>query len=837
MVIYVPSILIEMTDSVMDSDAQGAAFQNLNAGLDAFEGRLLDQLRQSYSRLSGDLTSLNKDLTALVKNQEKQIYEDASKKQATRLQLFNTWRLEHEASIKHIADTIERQEEQRKRQKYQRKVLNSLYFEKIEDRRNMIERKHTKTLQWVFDPPTNSQWSRISDWLRDSALPVYWITGKAGSGKSTLMKWLLLEKQTRTLLEEWAGSREMLVASYYFWLAAKTPEQKSLSGLLRSLLYDLLQTHTELIPQVSPNRWRAFDLDLVHFPAWTEEDLIAAIRVFIKSTHSTSCICLFIDGLDEFDGKYHQRVEVIDLLKDLSVLAGVKICVSSRDWAEFEQAFGAGPKLRLEDLTKNDIEDYINTELAHNGTFQALRDKDSKLCSRLVSEIIDKARGVWLWVVLVVRSLLQGLGYEDSAQDLLNRLRAVPEELEPYFLQIISKIDRFYLPKALKLFKLVLEAPHDVSVMSASFIEEGEDVSSYTKPRKQLTKMDMQSRIQLARLHVNVRCMGLLESTPDEFAHGGYSLDFLHRTARDFLGQAKIQQLIGMESVAAFDVNLFSCEAAAAQIQMLDSSDPDRVDHLDLILSEAIFSAQRLECEAGVCLSLILKHMDHAIEQMAPIDHTYQVAEKNMAPVWLRDTGQPSPLLPMCLQFSLSTYAKEVILANSNILRVGYHRPLLDLALRRMDHGLISDNEYMYLKGDAPDPEVVEMILKRGADPNEKFGSSTIWKRFLRRIDERAVAFSRLSPTGRKEWIDVCELCIRYGAARVLESHTHVPNRPSSRTRVTLGYTEKLAKDTFEAAFGMKEAARLDALASRLQMTGVNMLTWGMRKMGVGFGG
>jgi hypothetical protein len=651
------------------------------------------------------------------------------------------------------------------------------------------------------------------------------------------MKWLRHEEQTRNLLEDWAGSRELLVASYYFWLAAKTPEQKSLSGLLRSVLYDLLLNHPELIPRVSPARWRASDLDLMHFPAWTEEDLISAIQVFVKSTHSKSSICLFIDGLDEFDGKYHQRIQVINLLKDFSALPNVKICVSSRDWEEFKQAFGAGPKLQLEHLTKNDIEDYINTELAQSTTLETLRDKNQELCSQLVSEIIDKARGVWLWVVLVVRSLLQGLGYQDSAQDLLDRLRAIPEELEPYFLQIISKIDRFYLPKALKLFKLVLEGPHDVSVISASFIEEGENLSSYTKHRKQLTKTGMQGRVELARLHVNVRCMGLLESTSDEHAHGGYSLDFLHRTARDFLGQAEIQKLIGMDSVAAFDVNLFLCEAGLAQIQLLDVTDPARFDHLGHILDEVIFSAQRLEYEAAESLSLILRHMDHAIEQMNPTNHTSKLAENDSPPLWIKDIGQPNPLLPACLQFSLSTYAKEVILANPNILRVRYHRPLLDLALLSANSWFDGDHEPWYRNLAAPDPEIVELILKRGADPNGKWQDLTIWKHFLREIDERAVSIIRLPWDVRKKWIDVCELCIRYGAVRVLESHTHIPNQSSGRTRVRLTQTEKLAKDTLEAAFGKKEAARLDALASRLQMTGVNMLTWGMRKMGVGFGG
>jgi hypothetical protein len=176
---------IEKTNVITDSDSQGEAFQKLNASLDAIEGRILYQLRQTYNQLNGELTSLNKDLRSLVKQQEKQIYEDASKKQAARLQLFDTWRLQHEASIKHIADMIEQQEEQRRRRKFRRKVLDSLWFEKIADRKNMIEKKHAKTLQWVFDPPINSQWSRIPDWLRDSD-SLYWVTVSRMELRTTL---------------------------------------------------------------------------------------------------------------------------------------------------------------------------------------------------------------------------------------------------------------------------------------------------------------------------------------------------------------------------------------------------------------------------------------------------------------------------------------------------------------------------------------------------------------------------------------------------------------------------------------------------------------------------
>ena len=47
--------------------------------------------------------------------------------------------------------------------------------------------------------------------------------------------------------------------------------------------------------------------------------------------------CLFIDGLDEYVGDH---VELIEIIRDLSDTKNIKLCVSSRPWPCFEDAFG-----------------------------------------------------------------------------------------------------------------------------------------------------------------------------------------------------------------------------------------------------------------------------------------------------------------------------------------------------------------------------------------------------------------------------------------------------------------------------------------------------------------
>jgi hypothetical protein len=80
------------------------------------------------------------------------------------------------------------------------------------------------------------------------------VSGKAGSGKSTLMRYIYDQKQTKEFLKMWASPRKPTIASFFFWNSG-TLEQRSQSGLLRALLYETLNAHRELVPIVLPWQW------------------------------------------------------------------------------------------------------------------------------------------------------------------------------------------------------------------------------------------------------------------------------------------------------------------------------------------------------------------------------------------------------------------------------------------------------------------------------------------------------------------------------------------------------------------------------------------------------
>lgn len=120
-------------------------------------------------------------------------------------------------------------------------LLQSLWFPEIDLRRSEIKEPAPDTLDWIFESGDHIgarlKWPSFRQWLREDS-SMYWISGKAGSGKSTLMARIVKDKRTFEELDFWRNGDELEVLSFFFWRAG-SDLQKSIRGLLRSLLYQL----------------------------------------------------------------------------------------------------------------------------------------------------------------------------------------------------------------------------------------------------------------------------------------------------------------------------------------------------------------------------------------------------------------------------------------------------------------------------------------------------------------------------------------------------------------------------------------------------------------------
>lgn len=130
-----------------------------------------------------------------------------------------------------------------------KEITRSLFYSDITSRQEHIDREFhgiKDSFDWIFDESREGQrWSNFSEWLK-SGNGVYWINGKAGSGKSTLMNYICNHDRKVELLTQWSADRQLLTPTFFFWNAG-SDQQKTIDGLLRSIIYQILTECRELI--------------------------------------------------------------------------------------------------------------------------------------------------------------------------------------------------------------------------------------------------------------------------------------------------------------------------------------------------------------------------------------------------------------------------------------------------------------------------------------------------------------------------------------------------------------------------------------------------------------
>lgn len=314
--------------------------------------------------------------------------------------------------------------------------LKGLKFPGMFERQERIKPPSKNTYDWIFQDQVSYNATRHNDstatpdadedlrgkfmrWLRGNE-PTFWIVGKAGSGKSCLMSFIEGEQRTRAALRSWAGGRPLHIFSFFFWRPG-SELQKSICGLLRSMLYQIASAKPAVIDAIISD-CPQFE----HFK-WTELKLVFALQRALELYHQECVFCL-IDGLDEFTDDYSK---LLDMILQLQSGSNIKLCLSSRPEADINSRLWSKPCIRLQDLNYDDIETHVQQKLEPRG----------EVFKGLIPKVAYRAEGIFLWAVLVTDSLISGHKAQDDYAVLRRRLEKVPAGLRELFVHMFANID------------------------------------------------------------------------------------------------------------------------------------------------------------------------------------------------------------------------------------------------------------------------------------------------------------------------------------------------------------------------------------------------------------
>jgi hypothetical protein len=640
-------------------------------------------------------------------------------------------------------------------------IKSRLYSHRQDDRFEDIPEAHQKTFTWALEKKSASQSGPdLLDWLQNES-GTHWISGKAGSGKSTLMKYLVQDPRFKQALQQWAGDDQLVIATFYFWRAG-APDQRSQTGLFRSLLWQVLAQQPTMGSLLFPEQY-------VYGAVWKEFPTFHQLRrAFNRFTdHITGSavvptkVAFIVDGLDEFEKDVIDFTGLADIFLTSSRCSNVKALVSSRPLPAFESSFEGVPQLCLHYLTHGDVTAYVEAELGPRLRFSnSLAHGNNGNTELLLENIVHAASGVFLWVKLVVRSLVEGIENGDTTEDLRLRFITLPRDIEDLFEHMISNIPDFYRIQASQIFQL-LNAGSGLTAINLWYAIDWDEASVLRSPVAVMSLIEKKKVERDIDRRLKSRCVGLLElrtRTLEQVTlkngqilqeEVNQEIEYIHKTAADFIYRADIGKRI-WSWTEGNKLNIYRLLLQSVVMDMKtieffpglqddDDEEPSDRPTLWSTVSHAMRLARDAENIGNVSISALL----HELDRIAAL-HFVKTSDSSSSPNWpshlltLGDTVSQSPMpahddfLSLMVLFGLYHSVADVLSKHPQALLSKKGRPLLHYVC--CPDGASCDETYLCM---------IKLLFEHGADPNQVFNDLNAWQNALAFCAEFHVIFPK----------------------------------------------------------------------------------------------
>lgn len=348
------------------------------------------------------------------------------------------------------------------------------------------------TCTWLFGLQEYCSWKDTSNLeIKNTLLRV---KGKLGTGKSTSIRIAM----SRLWNEE---SKSPGIKLAFFFNSHGNTLEKSQLGLFRSLLFQLLQQSKQVLERFMPIFRRKVDFYDRQW-TWSEAEL-KSFFLSVMTESSLSSAFIFIDALHECDEArevmtFFESLRISTLQKNIPV----KICYSSRHYPPIET--GDYAELQIDVHNNDDIENYIELKL------KPLLNR--RYIDKLKARIIEKAQGVFLWVVLVVSKIVKANDHGESMERMQAMVEDVPDKLESLYRDTLNSVSKTDPAETLLILQWIICATRPITLLELRYALEFQKCRYKSQAEMEDSFSFIESDLQMDLLH-RVRTGGLTDTS------------------------------------------------------------------------------------------------------------------------------------------------------------------------------------------------------------------------------------------------------------------------------------------------------------------------------------
>ena len=238
------------------------------------------------------------------------------------------------------------------------------------------------------------------------------------------------------------------------------------------------------------------------------------------------------------------------------------------------------------------------------------------------------------------------------------------------------------------------------------------------------------------------------------------TVDFLHRSLRDFLLTPAVQTLLFQFTQGPYNARMFYQNARLVQLMALnriESDLPVAISLASYVLSTLAVHDHRNTSGAAQIATMMRPVIENLIQHETLRIHP---PAGYLERIFKRWQSEGSTFLTLAIDFGLESYVRDNL--TPQVVQSKISRPILDYILRPR---FIDVGQEECIGNRSPPLQWLRTVLEFGADPNEKYGRATIWAHFLCYMTDCCqTKYAFIRPADYSIYFDALIMLLRNGA-------------------------------------------------------------------------